>query len=204
MESAVTVPLPAAPAIAIVVVRSVMIPVTAPAVSIPAPAIVTVTAVKTPMPVRPVIPRPRADKHAADEPIGTVIAVRRASVRIIAVVRIGIRITVGIGCVIKAVTAVPPIAAISAVAAVPSAVTAAPTGVPAVPTRVPAVPTAVAAVPTAVAALCSYGIGYSEQRYCAARDQKGLVWSILKDLFLGERAGSMSLRVSSALPADED
>ena len=89
MESAVTVPLPAAPAIAIVVVRSVMIPVTAPAVSIPAPAIATGPAVKTPMPVRPVIPRPRADKHAADEPIGTVIAVRRASVRIIAVVSVG-------------------------------------------------------------------------------------------------------------------
>src|SRR5437763_7128269 len=55
MESAVTVPLPAAPAIAIVVVRSVMIPVTAPAASIPAPPIVTGPAVKASTQVRPVI-----------------------------------------------------------------------------------------------------------------------------------------------------
>jgi hypothetical protein len=70
--------------------KTVMVPATSAEVTAPViAAAIVAAAVKTTMPVIPVIPRPRSDKHAIDEPFRAVVAIRRASVRIIIIVAVG-------------------------------------------------------------------------------------------------------------------
>lgn len=59
----------------------------------PRPAVIPASVVAAPVearpPVVPVIPRAGADEHATDEPVWTVVAVRRTSIRVIIIVAIG-------------------------------------------------------------------------------------------------------------------
>jgi len=51
-----------------------------------APFIVTRAPIAAP--VKPVVPRPGTDKHATDEPLRSVVAVRRAGVRVVAIIAV--------------------------------------------------------------------------------------------------------------------